>query len=66
MGQLFDEIGIPVATTGSNNKRRAVSTVIEHMNLDGKDDGDGGQDNYEGINPTQYGVEDGSDDDPDL
>ncbi len=37
------------------------------MNLDVKDDGDGGQDNNEDINPTQYGVEDGSDeDDPDL
>ncbi len=62
MGQ-FNEIGIPVATAGSNQKRRVVTTIIEHMNLDVKDNGDGGQDNYVDINPTQYGVEDGSDED---
>jgi len=64
MGQ-FNEIGIPVAMTGSDQKRRAVTTIIEHMNLDVEDDGGGGQDDYDDINPTQYGVEDGSDDEGD-
>ena len=63
LGQ-FDEIGIPVSTTGADQKRRAVTTIIEHMNLDGKDDGDGSEE-HEDINHTQYGVEDGSDDEGD-
>jgi len=65
LGQ-FDEIGIPVSTTGADQKRCAVTTIIEHMNLDVKDDGDGAQDdNYEDINHTQYGLEDGSNDEGD-
>ena len=63
LGQ-FDEIGIPVSTTGADQKRCAVTTIIEHMNLDGKDDGDGSEE-HEDINHTQYGVEDGSDDEGD-
>ena len=64
MGQT-NEIGIPVATTGSDQKRRAVTTVIEHMSLD-VEDGDGLLDDHEDINPTQYAVEDGSDEYDDL
>jgi hypothetical protein len=65
MGQT-NEIGIPVATTGSDHKRRAVTTVIEPMSLDVDEDGDG-RDNHEDIYPTQYALEDGSDEfDDDL
>ena len=35
-----NEIGIPVSTTGSDQKRRAVTRVVKHMSLDGGD-GDG-------------------------
>ena len=63
LGQ-FDEIGIPVSTTGADQKRRAVTTIIKHMNLDGKDDGDGSEE-HEDINHTQYGLEDGTDDEGD-
>jgi hypothetical protein len=52
MGQT-NKIGIPVAMTASDQKRRAVTTVIEHMSLDGLDD-------HKDIYPTQYAVEDGS------
>ena len=62
MGQ-FNEIGIPVSTTGADQKRRAVTTIIEHMNLDGKDDGRDGSEEHEDIYHTQYGVEDGSEED---
>jgi hypothetical protein len=64
MGQT-NKIGIPVATTASDQKRRAVKTVIEHMSLD-VEDGDGLLDDHEDINPTQYAVEDGSDEYDDL
>jgi hypothetical protein len=56
MGQT-NEIGIPVATTGSDHKRRAVTTVIERMALDDEEDWDG-RDDHEDINPTKYAVED--------
>ena len=59
MGQT-NEIGIPVATTASDLKRRAVTTVVEHMSLDVED----GLDDHEDIYPTQY--EDGSDEFDDL
>jgi hypothetical protein len=61
MGQT-NEIGIPVATTASDLKRRAVTTVVEHMSLDVED----GLDDHEDIYPTQYAVEDGSDEFDDL
>jgi hypothetical protein len=65
MGQT-NEIGIPVATTGSDHKRRAVTTVIEPMSLDvDEEDGDG-RDDHEDIYPTQYAIEDGSDEFGDL
>jgi hypothetical protein len=60
MGQT-NEIGIPVATTGSDHKRRAVTTVIERMALDDEEDWDG-RDDHEDINPTKYAVEDGDED----
>ena len=63
MGQT-NEIGIPVATTGSDQKRHAVTTVIEHISLD-VEDGDG-LDNHEDINPTQNAVEDGGNEYDDL
>jgi len=42
LGQ-FNEIGISVSTTGADQKRCAVTTIIEHMNLDVKDYGNGSE-----------------------
>ena len=53
-----DEIGIPVSTTGSDQKRRAITRVVEHMSLDGVDGN--GLDNHKDIDHTQYAGGNGS------
>ena len=59
-----NEIGIPVSTTGSDQKRRAVTRVVEHMSLDGVDGN--GLDDHKDIDHTQYAGGNGSNEYDDL
>jgi hypothetical protein len=48
-----NKIGIPVSTTGSDQKKSVVTSVVKHMSLDGGD-GDGLDDDKDTVNETQY------------
>ena len=60
-----NEIGITVSTAGSDQKRRAVTSVVEHMSLDGGD-GDGLDNDEDSVYHTQYVGGNGSNEYDDL